>query len=94
MILNRLSMNIELLSKIKNSILFYGGGGIFMSTGFSNIRTSEYTIINDLYNKIHNKCSFFYPFYFYKKRDDTNISMLNEISEFAHHSLLCAQAKN
>jgi hypothetical protein len=50
-------------------------------TGFSNERTSEYMILNDLYNKVQSKCRVFYPFYYQKKRDDTQLSLLNDPGE-------------
>lgn len=58
-----------------------------MVIGFSNERTSEYMILNDLYNKISNRCSFFYPFFFHKKRDDTSISFLNRVINL--HLIAC-----
>jgi hypothetical protein len=58
-----------------------------MATGFSNERTSEYMILNDLYYKLKNKCSFFYPFYYHSKRDDTALSLLNDITDL--HLIAC-----
>lgn len=58
-----------------------------MVTGFSNARTSEYMILNNLYETIKSKCSLFYPFYFYKNRDDTRISLLNDIHNL--HLIAC-----
>lgn len=52
-----------------------------MVSGFSNERTSEYMILNDLYRKISGECGFFYPFYFQRNRDDTNLSMKNNIDD-------------
>lgn len=45
-----------------------------MITGFSNERSSEYTILNDLYRKYEKHFSYFYPFHFHKNRDDTALS--------------------
>lgn len=47
-------------------------------TGFSSERTSEYMILNDLYNKVQSNCRLFYPFYYHKRRDDTRISLMND----------------
>ena len=52
-----------------------------MISGFSNERTSEYMILNDLYGKISGECVFFYPFYFHRNRDDTKLSMQNDIAD-------------
>lgn len=51
------------------------------ATGFSNERTSEYMILNNLYNKIKLYCQLFYPFFYHKRRDDTNISLMNDPGE-------------
>ncbi len=58
-----------------------------MVTGFSNERTSEYMILYDLYNKIKKEFSFFYPFYYHSKRDDTYLSKLNDINDL--HLVAC-----
>lgn len=47
-----------------------------MATGFSNEKSAEYVVINDLYCKIKDKCSLFYPIIYQSKRDDTLISLL------------------
>ena len=47
-------------------------------TGFSNERTSEYMILNNLYNKVQSSCQLFYPFFYHKRRDDTLISLMND----------------
>lgn len=46
-------------------------------TGFSNVRNSEYMILNDLYNRVQPSCQLFYPFYYQRRRDDTRLSLLN-----------------
>lgn len=61
--------------------------GFAMPTGFSNERTAEYMILNDLYGMIGKYCTFFYPFYFHRKRDDTLISMEHDIKDL--HLLIC-----
>ncbi len=48
-------------------------------TGFSNARSSEYMVLYDLYNRIKQECKFFYPFYYHRRRDDTNLSRLNKL---------------
>lgn len=49
-----------------------------MYTGFSNERSAEYVILNDLYQKLNANFSFFYPVWFHKRRDDTSISYSNK----------------
>lgn len=44
-------------------------------------------ICNNLYNKLEKECSFFYPFYYQSKRDDTEISLLNNIENL--HLIAC-----
>ena len=67
-----------------------------MTTGFSNEKSAEYVIINDLYDKIKNECSFFYPFLYQSKRDDTMLSLQNNIDSlglivcFARRSKVCS----
>lgn len=61
--------------------------GHTMITGFSNVRTSEYTILYDLYERIKDKSSYFYPFFFHKRRDDTSLSMSNNITDL--HLIAC-----
>ena len=56
-------------------------------TGFSSERTSEYMILNDLYNKVKSSCRLFYPFYYHKRRDDTHISLMNDLSDL--HVVAC-----
>lgn len=58
-----------------------------MITGFSTERTAEYTILHDLYERIKNQYSFFYPFYYQKNRDDTHLSERNQIEEL--NLLIC-----
>ncbi|MHB8065525.1 MAG: hypothetical protein ACYDG2_23405 [Ruminiclostridium sp.] len=48
-------------------------------TGFSNVRSSEYMILNDLYCKIKSNCNIFYPFIYQKRRDDTILSLMNNV---------------
>lgn len=50
-----------------------------MATGFSNEKSAEYVVINDLYYKVKNYCSLFYPIIYQSKRDDTLISLQNNI---------------
>lgn len=50
-----------------------------MAVGFSNEKSAEYVIINDLYCKIKDKCSLFYPIIYQSKRDDTLVSLQNNI---------------
>lgn len=50
-----------------------------MATGFSNEKSAEYVILNDLYYKIKDMCSLFYPIIYQSKRDDTRISGQNDI---------------
>lgn len=50
-----------------------------MATGFSNEKSAEYVILNDLYCKIKDMCSLFYPIIYQSKRDDTRISVQNDI---------------
>ena len=50
-----------------------------MATGFSNEKSAEYVVINDLYYKVKDKCSLFYPIIYQNKRDDTMISSQNNI---------------
>ena len=45
-----------------------------MVTGFSNEKSAEYIILNDLYRKFEKYFSFFYPIYFHKNRDNTALS--------------------
>lgn len=45
-----------------------------MATGFSNEKSAEYVVINDLYYKVKDNCSLFYPIIYQSKRDDTMIS--------------------
>ncbi len=52
-----------------------------MPTGFSNEKSAEYVVLNNLYNKVKDKCSFFYPFIYQSKRDDTLLSLQNEIDD-------------
>lgn len=52
-----------------------------MATGFSNEKSAEYVVINDLYGKIKDKCSLFYPIIYQSKRDDTMISLQNNIDD-------------
>jgi len=58
-----------------------------MVTGFSNERTSEYMILNDLYGKMKDKCKYFYPFFFHKNRDDTILSLHNDVADL--HFIVC-----
>lgn len=58
-----------------------------MPTGFSNEKSAEYVVLYDLYNKVKNKCSFFYPFIYQSKRDDTMLSLDNEINNL--HFIIC-----
>ena len=51
-----------------------------MVTGFSNEKSAEYIILYDLYNKFKDKFTFFYPFIYQSKRDDTLLSLKNEIN--------------
>lgn len=48
-------------------------------TGFSNTRSSEYMILNDLYSNVKSKYKIFYPLFFQKRRDNTNLSLLNNV---------------
>ena len=50
-----------------------------MFTGFANERSAEYMVLNDLYTKVQDHCSFYYPFYFHKNRDDTQLSNNHKI---------------
>lgn len=50
-----------------------------MATGFSNEKSAEYVIINDLYYKVKENCSLFYPIVYQSKRDDTMISLQSNI---------------
>ena len=43
---------------------------IEVNVGFSNERSAEYMILNNLYEKIKNEYRLFYPFYYKKNRDD------------------------
>lgn len=52
-----------------------------MATGFSNEKSAEYVVIYDLYCKIKDKCSLFYPIIYQSKRDDTLISLQNDIDD-------------
>lgn len=52
-----------------------------MATGFSNEKSAEYVVINDLYCKIKDKCALFYPIIYQSKRDDTMISSQNNIDD-------------
>lgn len=56
-------------------------------TGFSTERTSEYIILHDLYEKIRDQSFFFYPFFYQRNRDDTNLSMENEVEGL--HFIIC-----
>lgn len=58
-----------------------------MPTGFSNEKSAEYVVLNNLYNKVSDKCSFFYPFIFQSKRDDTLLSLQNETDNL--HLIIC-----
>lgn len=58
-----------------------------MPTGFSNEKSAEYVVLHDLYNKVKDKCSFFYPFVYQSKRDDTLLSLNNEINDL--HLIIC-----
>ena len=58
-----------------------------MITGFSTERTAEYTILHDLYERVSDQYSLFYPFYYQKNRDDTHLSEKNQIEEL--HLLIC-----
>jgi hypothetical protein len=52
-----------------------------MPTGFSNEKSAEYVVLYDLYNKVKDRCSFFYPFIYQSKRDNTLLSLHNEIDD-------------
>jgi hypothetical protein len=56
-------------------------------TGFSTERTAEYIILHDLYEKIRDQSSFFYPFFYQRNRDDTNLSAENEVEGL--HLIIC-----
>lgn len=58
-----------------------------MITGFSSERTAEYIILHDLYEKIREQSSIFYPFFYQKYRDNTKISMKNKIEGM--HFIVC-----
>lgn len=58
-----------------------------MPTGFSNEKSAEYVVLYDLYDKVKDKCSFFYPFIYQSKRDDTLLSLKNEINDL--HFIIC-----
>lgn len=58
-----------------------------LATGFSTERTAEYIILHDLYEKIKDRSSFFYPFFYQKNRDDTILSAKNEIEGL--HLIIC-----
>lgn len=60
-------------------------------TGFSNVRSMEYVLINDLYDK--NEFDFFYPFYFWKNRDDTILSLSNNLDEIGLIALFSRRPK-
>lgn len=52
-----------------------------MATGFSNEKSAEYVVLFDLYSKLKNKCTFFYPFLYQSKRDDTLLSLQNQVND-------------
>lgn len=58
-----------------------------MPTGFSNEKSAEYVVLFDLYNRVKDKCSFFYPFIYQSKRDDTLLSLENDINNL--HLIIC-----
>jgi hypothetical protein len=60
---------------------------IELITGFSTERTAEYIILHDLYEKIKDQYTLFYPFFYQKNRDDTHLSTQNQIEEL--HLLTC-----
>ncbi|WP_091832411.1 hypothetical protein [Propionispira arboris] len=60
---------------------------IEVKVGFSNDRSAEYMIINNLYEKTKKEYTLFYPFYYKKNRDDTNISHENKLDEA--HFMIC-----
>ncbi len=48
-------------------------------TGFSSVRSSEYVVLNDLYNRIRPSFKLFYPFFYQRNRDDTILSLSNKV---------------
>ncbi|MBS4746141.1 hypothetical protein V2J31_17155 [Bacillus safensis] len=57
-----------------------------MTTGFSNERSAEYIILNDLYRKFEKNFTYFYPIHFHKNRDDTMLSKSDNAKGF---KLIC-----
>lgn len=64
-----------------------------MPTGFSNVRSTEYSLLYTLYNECRNKFEYFYPFYFQKKRDDTLLSLENTIHDIQIIALFARRPK-
>lgn len=50
-------------------------------TVFSNARSSEYMILFDLFSKMEGKLKLFYPCYFNKNRDDTQLSLMSNVDD-------------
>lgn len=64
-----------------------------MYTGFSNEKSAEYVILNNLYSKFNNRFSFFYPICFHKRRDDTSISYNDEAKDLRIIACFSRRAK-
>ncbi|MBC2005484.1 hypothetical protein HCA78_17050 [Listeria booriae] len=64
-----------------------------MVTGFSNEKSAEFVVLNDLYRKIKNEYSVFYPFSFQKNRDDTMISFNNNVQDLHFIALFSRRPK-
>lgn len=46
-----------------------------MPTGFSTERAVEYMVLHDLYARIKEKYSLFYPFFYQRNRNDMQLSL-------------------
>lgn len=64
-----------------------------MPTGFSTERAAEYMVLHNLYTIIKEKYPLFYPFYYQKNRDDTQLSFENIIDELHLITLLARRSK-